>query len=81
MPYVVTKECEDCGACIAGCETKSITEKDELVHIDVSLCIECGTCEMNCPVGAIVFIDDAEYEKIKSSPDAPPPASAEEQPR
>ena len=75
MPYVVTKECENCGACIAGCETKAISERDELAHIDVSRCHECGTCEMNCPVGAIVFVDDAEYEKTKSAPDAPPPAS------
>ena len=81
MPYVVTKECENCGACVAGCETEAVAGGDTQAHIDVSRCIECGNCEMNCPVGAIVFIDDAEYEKMKSSTDVPPPPSAEEQPR
>jgi len=80
MPYVVTKECENCGACVAGCETGAVTGGDTQAHVDVSRCIECGICEMNCPVGAIVFVDDAEYEKMKSSRDAPPPQTAEEQP-
>jgi ferredoxin len=81
MPYVVTEACENCGACVSGCETEAVTTGDTQAHIDVRRCIECGTCEMNCPVGAIVFVDDAEYEKMRSAGDAPPPASAEEPPR
>ena len=81
MPYVVTDECESCGACVDDCETKAVTGGDTQFHIDASRCNECGTCEMNCPVGAIVFVDDAEYERTTSSPGAPPPASAEEPPR
>jgi ferredoxin len=80
MPYVVTEECENCGACVAGCETEAITAGDTQAHIDVRRCHECGTCEMNCPVGAIVFVDDAEYEKMKPSGVEPPPP-AEEPPR
>jgi ferredoxin len=80
MPYVVTEECENCGACVAGCETEAITAGDTQAHIDVRRCHECGTCEMNCPVGAIVFVDDAEYEKMRRPGDAPPPAPAEEPP-
>ncbi len=59
MPYVVTSECILCGACVAGCEAGAIEEGETQSHIDPDLCIECGTCERNCPVEAIIFVDDA----------------------
>ena len=62
MPYVVTEECILCEACIAGCESDAITEDGIQAHIDVNLCVECGTCEMNCPVEAIVYMSESEYE-------------------
>lgn len=62
MPYIVTLECIQCGACAAGCENDAITEGETQSHIDITLCIECGTCERNCPVNAIIFIEDAEYK-------------------
>jgi ferredoxin len=67
MPYIVTAECLNCGACIAGCDNDAITEGDLQSHIDPELCIECGTCEMNCPVSAIIYVDDEEYERIIAS--------------
>jgi ferredoxin len=67
MPYIVTAECLNCGACIAGCENDAITEGDFQSHIDPELCIECGTCEMNCPVSAIIYVDDEEYERMITS--------------
>jgi ferredoxin len=65
MPYVVTSECNQCGACIAGCENNAIREGETQSIIDVTLCIECGTCERNCPFNAIIFVEEPEV--------APPP--------
>ena len=67
MPYVVTAECILCGACVSGCESNAITEGETQSHINVELCIECSTCEQNCPVQAIVFMEESEYEKHKAS--------------
>ncbi|MEW5720961.1 MAG: 4Fe-4S binding protein [Chloroflexota bacterium] len=60
MPYVVTSECNQCGACIAGCESDAITEGETQSIIDPNKCIECGTCEANCPFNAIIFVQDDE---------------------
>jgi len=60
MPYVVTAECNQCGACIAGCENGAIREGETQSIIDAALCIECGTCERNCPFEGIIFIEDTE---------------------
>jgi len=66
MPYVVTGECNQCGACIAGCESGAIREGETQSTIDVTLCIECGTCKQNCPFDAIIFVEETEVA-------APPP--------
>jgi ferredoxin len=57
MPYVVTDECILCGACVAGCPSDAIEERETKAYILVDLCIECGTCEQNCPSGAIIWVD------------------------
>jgi ferredoxin len=62
LPYVVTAECILCGACVAGCESHAITEGETQSHIDVNLCIECATCESNCPVQAIIFVEESEMK-------------------
>jgi len=67
MPYVVTAECILCGACVSGCESNAITEGETQSHINVEMCIECSTCEQNCPVQAIIFVEDADMEKYKAS--------------
>jgi ferredoxin len=64
MPYVVTSECIQCGACAAGCESNAITEEATQSVIDVAICIECGTCQTNCPVGAIIFMEEQEYAQM-----------------
>jgi ferredoxin len=64
MPYVVTKECILCGACVVACESDAITEGEIRAYIDPELCIECGTCEMNCPSDGIIFVDDEEAVQI-----------------
>jgi ferredoxin len=59
MAYVITNECNQCGACVAGCETGAVKEGSDQNVIDLSLCVECGLCHGNCPFGAIVWEDDA----------------------
>ena len=60
MPYVVTEDCIQCGACAVGCETGAITEGETQSHIDVMICIECGTCQANCPSDAIIWVDETD---------------------
>jgi len=67
MPYVVSDECIQCGACESGCANGAIHEGDCKSVIDYELCVECGTCAENCPVGAINFIE----EKDAKIPPAP----------
>jgi len=70
MPYIVTDKCNQCGACIAGCENGAVSEGETQSHIDPALCIECGTCERNCPFEAIIYVEDTEV------PAAPPREAA-----
>ncbi len=58
MPYVVTSECQQCGACAAGCDSGAVKEDSEKTSIDKILCIECGICAANCPFQAIVFEEE-----------------------
>ena len=58
MPYVVSAECIQCGACEAGCANGAIHEGETKSVIDYELCVECGTCAENCPVGAIIFVEE-----------------------
>lgn len=60
MPYIVTDACEQCGACVTGCESEAIEERETQSFINVDLCVECGTCERNCPFDAIVFVEGTE---------------------
>jgi Fe-S-cluster-containing hydrogenase component 2 len=43
---------------VAGCPSDAITEDETQSHIDPEICVECGTCEVNCPVGAIYFVEE-----------------------
>lgn len=46
--------CIGCGLCAKICPRKAIQMKDNLPHIDYSLCEECGICVGKCPTGSIV---------------------------
>jgi ferredoxin len=67
MPYVVTEACNQCGACVAGCESGAISEGETQSHIDVAICIECGTCMHNCPFDAIIYLTEAEAQAALSA--------------
>jgi ferredoxin len=60
MPYVITSDCQQCGACAAGCESKAIQEGPDKTTIDITICVECGVCADNCPFQAIVFEEELE---------------------
>jgi ferredoxin len=59
MPYVITSECQQCGACEAGCESHAIQDAPDQATIDITICVECGVCADNCPFQAIVFEEEA----------------------
>jgi Fe-S-cluster-containing hydrogenase component 2 len=48
---------------VAGCPSDAIEEGETKCWIMVELCIECGTCEMNCPSGAIIWVEVEELEQ------------------
>ncbi len=52
MPYVISDDCINCGACEPGCPMAAISEADNKRVIDAELCVSCGACEAVCPVGA-----------------------------
>ena len=58
MVYVVTNECNLCGACIAACEYAAIKEGETQAIIDPVLCVECGCCAENCPFQAIESVEE-----------------------
>jgi len=59
MPYAITNDCDQCGACEAGCESRAIKEGPDHSVIDITICVECGVCADNCPFQAIVFEEEA----------------------
>lgn len=54
MAYKISEECLACGACLAECQEKAISEGDPAYKIDPAKCTECGNCANVCPVGAPV---------------------------
>jgi len=54
MIYVITSDCNQCGACEAGCETGAIKQGETQNTIDITICSECGECADICPFQAIV---------------------------
>jgi formate hydrogenlyase subunit 6/NADH:ubiquinone oxidoreductase subunit I len=59
MPYVITNDCIQCGACDAACESHAIKEGPDHSVIDITICIECGVCADSCPFQAIVLEEEA----------------------
>ena len=52
-PYVITKNCTACKACIAVCPARAIVLKPDKAFIDPKLCIGCASCLAACNFHAI----------------------------
>ena len=53
MPYVISKACIKCDACLRECPTGSIIEGKSQYYIDADTCAEHAACLAVCPVDAI----------------------------
>ena len=53
MAYVISDECQNCGACAEVCPVDAISQGDGKYVIDADTCISCGTCAAGCPVEVI----------------------------
>ena len=54
MPYMITKACTRCEACLKECPTGSISEGKSQFFIDADTCAEHAACFAVCPVDAII---------------------------
>jgi NAD-dependent dihydropyrimidine dehydrogenase PreA subunit len=59
MPYVISKACTKCAACLMECPTGSIVEGKEQYVIDADTCADHAACVAVCPVNAISRRADA----------------------
>jgi ferredoxin len=56
MPYRITDDCLNCGACIDECPEGAIIAGDDRSRIDQDKCTECNVCieKFFCPAVAII---------------------------
>jgi ferredoxin len=56
MPYRITDDCLNCGACIDECPEGAIIAGDDKSRIDQDKCTECSVCieKFFCPAVAII---------------------------
>jgi ferredoxin len=70
MPYIISKACTKCGACIVECPTGSIIEGPAHYLIDTDTCADFAACAAVCPANAIApapeeFKSGEDDEEIK----------------
>ncbi len=56
-PYgTMPLQCHQCdyAACVAVCPVKALTQKDDSVQLNETVCIGCKMCALACPFGAII---------------------------
>ena len=61
MTYVVTEDCIKCKYtdCVEVCPVDCFYEGRDMLVIHPDECIVCGICVPECPIDAIVYIDEA----------------------
>ena len=64
---VVMTICRHCAnpKCMDDCPSGAMSRDETgMVIIDEDICIACGNCKLNCPFGAIIYIEDRnKYQK------------------
>ncbi len=65
MAYVVTESCIRCKYtdCVEVCPVDCFYEGPNMLVIHPDECIDCGLCEPECPVEAILLIDELPPEQ------------------
>lgn len=46
------EKCTGCGACVAACPQRAVSQKEKVVHTDEGACTGCGACVEACPQNA-----------------------------
>ena len=71
MTFAVGKACVDVmdRSCVEVCPVDCIYEGDRKLYINPSECIDCGACMTECPMSAIVRIEDVSGEDLETGPD------------
>ncbi|MCG5073180.1 ferredoxin FdxA [Paraburkholderia tagetis] len=67
MSYVVTENCIQCRYtdCVEVCPTDCFRQGPNFLVIDPDECIDCGVCAPECPVDAIVPVEEvAENQQL-----------------
>jgi uncharacterized Fe-S center protein len=52
---IVVEKCKKCLSCVSVCPVQAVKEKDGVVEIDRSVCLQCGCCKFCCDSDAIVY--------------------------
>ncbi len=66
MSYIITEECNGCGACFNLCPVEAISgEKKKLHAIDSEVCIDCGVCGKICLKNSITDNFEQNTNRIK----------------
>lgn len=65
MAYVVTEACIKCKYtdCVEVCPVDAFREGENFLVIDPDECIDCTLCVPECPVDAILAVDDVPEEQ------------------
>ena len=63
MPYLISKACTKCAACLSECPTGSIIEGKDKYYIDTDTCDDHAACVAVCPVDAISLRKEAVLEE------------------
>ena len=65
MAFVITSPCigvKD-SACVNVCPVQCIYDAGQMLVVDPDECIDCGLCEPECPVHAILPMDEVPEEE------------------